>query len=155
MQNNKLVYFINILIFAKVKYETSFDSFHSNNNRIFRLVRTTIIDGRMEYRAGVSFPITSAIREQIPEIENASEVHFNNICIVQTANSNNDQNKVTQISGLAYVDSHFFEIFDFKNTDFHWLGGLPDKLFFNPNSVAVSYQTANKVLEVRMLLVRI
>ena len=53
-----------LVIFSFVRYETSFDTFHSNRENIYRVIRVSGKDA-MEYRSGVSYPVRTAMKSEI------------------------------------------------------------------------------------------
>jgi putative ABC transport system permease protein len=149
---NKMSSFINIfglslgiacaiIIFTKIHYETSFDTFHSSKNRIFRLVRIENLPGGVEYRDGATLPLITELREQIPEIEKVCGLLYDDDCEVTIYDNLNKNSKILKIKGLAYIEPQFFDILDFKDVGFHWISGSP-QLLNNPNNAAISEKTA-------------
>src|SRR5258706_648801 len=62
-----------LVILAVVRYELSFDMFHSRNDRIYRLVRVSgtdlTISNRSDCATGVSNPVPAALKAEIPSLE--------------------------------------------------------------------------------------
>ncbi|MCB0304786.1 MAG: ABC transporter permease, partial [Calditrichaeota bacterium] len=80
MRKNKLYAIINIaglalgiacalVIFLIIKFELSFDTYHPDAERIYRMVRTTTEYGNTDYSTGVPHPMPDALRTDFPEIE--------------------------------------------------------------------------------------
>src|SRR5690348_18487423 len=67
-----------LLIFLVIQYEQSFDNFHPDKNNIFRVVRIGKNAVNREYRAGVPFPVPSALRTDFPQLANAAAISADN-----------------------------------------------------------------------------
>ena len=67
-----------ILIGQYVYHEWSYDRFHEDADRIFRVVRRTdrVIKGKQIYRKGVSGPLAEQMRT-FPEVEQAVRIWLN------------------------------------------------------------------------------
>ena len=57
-----------LLIFLVVNYEESFDAFHVNKDRIFRVVRIGRNAVNGDYGTGVPLPVTEALRKDYPQL---------------------------------------------------------------------------------------
>jgi len=133
-----------LVLFAVIRFELSFDTFHSNIDRIYRVVRVSGSD-MSEFRTGVSYPVPVAMKEEIPGLENISSIEYfggANVDVLDATGST--LKKFREESGCALVDSRFFEIFDFKDTHFKWLAGRPDKALVEPFSVVLTRTFAKK-----------
>ena len=64
-----------LVIFSVIRFELSFDAFHSNRERIYRLVRVSGAD-MSETRSGISYPVPAAMKSEIPSIENMVSVEY-------------------------------------------------------------------------------
>ena len=64
-----------LLIFLVIKYEKSFDDFHSDINNIYRVIRNGKNINVREYRAGVPFPVTQTLRTEAPQLKNAAAIY--------------------------------------------------------------------------------
>ena len=67
-----------LLIFLVIQYEKSFDDFHANKNNIYRVVRIGKNPVNREYRTGVPFPVTFALRNEFPQLNNAAAISGDN-----------------------------------------------------------------------------
>jgi len=69
-----------LVIFTVIRYELSFDAFHSDRDRIYRLVRVTGTDlgkaERRDCRTGVSYPVPTALKTEIPAIGEIASVQY-------------------------------------------------------------------------------
>ena len=97
---------VSILIFFFVQFEASFDDFHEDSDRIFRLKRHEVNEG--EEFSSFSTPIITAptFENEFPQIENITRM------ISSSAQAYLDES-TTQNQRLLMVSPDFLEIFDF------------------------------------------
>jgi len=124
-----------MVIFAIVRYETSFDDYHSKADRIYRinLYQETPDGARFD---GCNFsPLAEAIRNDVSGLEQVTGVY----CL-----------KVYQFSREAdlfedkyafFADQHYFDVFDVN-----WIAGNKAEALTNPNTVVVTDEFAEKFL---------
>jgi putative ABC transport system permease protein len=116
------------IIFTKVMYEKSFDNFHSGSKNIYRVVRLTsglkYLNGDLEYRAGIHFPVPGEIKKTIPEATSVASLLYVYGNKIFTPN-NNSQKPVfyTLKDGIVFADSQFFEVFDYAHQPIPWIAG--------------------------------
>src|SRR3984957_11930695 len=67
-----------LLIFLVIRYEQSFDTFHVNKDRIFRVVRIGRNPVNREYRTGVPVPVTAGLRNNYPQLANVACITTDN-----------------------------------------------------------------------------
>ncbi len=124
-----------LAIFLYVRFESSYDNYHDDADRIYR-VATRIDDLRMPGNrnefANISAPAAPAIRESFPQIENAARFYRRSRLI--TSNS-----VLFRESNFIYADQELFEIFDIKV-----LRGNKDDLISRPYTVAITESLADK-----------
>ncbi|HZY81361.1 MAG TPA: ABC transporter permease [Cyclobacteriaceae bacterium] len=130
-----------IIMMSVVRYELSFDSFHTNAKRIYRVNRYHVTRDVREQ--GVAGPLTDVFREEVSAIENITGVQYYNGLQVDVA-LNGETRKFKETSGGAFVDTEFFNVFDFNGTGFKWLAGNPQKALIEPFSVVLTQSLAKK-----------
>lgn len=139
-----------IVIFAKVKYEGSFDTFHSESDRIYRIVRITsgleYLKGKPEYRAGIFPAFPHAIREEIPEVEKVAIVSYMHGATfgVPVNNDLNNLQLFNEKEGVTILEPEFFEIFDFSEAPLEWYYGDPESSLGQPFTVVLTRKMADK-----------
>jgi len=124
-----------ILISLFVYKEYSFDDFHKNGDRIYRLNKIfTPLEGEQEKHSISSGMMAQAIVNNYPEVESAVRVFpwFDDIYIKR------DQN-ILKLANFVVADSNFFSFFDFE-----LLKGNPQSALVEPMSVVLSEETAYK-----------
>ena len=96
-----------ILIFTVVTFHFSFDSFHKNKDRIYRVV-TELHNEQINYQTGTPPPFTKAFRNDYSFVEKATRaVTFRRQVSIPAENKKFDED-----NGIACVEPAFFEIFD-------------------------------------------
>ncbi len=122
LSRNKLFTLINILglavgmgicllIFQYVHFETSFDQFHSNAQRTYRITQTTYRNGEnLGEAVFTTFGLGPQAEETIPEIRDFVRVHDLDIDLVV---SNPSKNEPYLEDNLWCVDNTFLDVFDF------------------------------------------
>ncbi|HEX6890695.1 MAG TPA: ABC transporter permease, partial [Chryseolinea sp.] len=133
-----------LVIFSVIRYELSYDSFHTNRDRIYRMVRVTGNEN-LEYRSGISYPVPVAMKAEIPSIEKLAPVEYFGGANVEILDAKGTvERKFREESGAAIVDNSFFEVFDFKNTGMRWLEGDSKTALKEPLTVVLTRSMAKK-----------
>ena len=65
-----------LLIFLLIQYETSFDDFHKNKERIYRVVAATKTQTGMNYSKASAFPVAEALRIDYPQLEGIARIYI-------------------------------------------------------------------------------
>ena len=125
-----------VLIFLWVHHERSFDSFHPDAGRIYRIVNTITYDGEPRVGASISLPFIQACQSEIPEIENLAVFLF--MSGIDAVTVDNTAFPVKTGEG-AYVDRAWLEMFNSP-----LLYGSFEAYGNHPFSVALSESAAKK-----------
>lgn len=141
-----------LIIYFKVKYELSFDRFHTQSENTFRVVRHTkglglkLAAGEWEYRDGVFGALPGEIKRGIPEAVYVSPVmNFGYITISVPDSKTANGVKLFKVEGNAgLVEPTFFNIFDYRGTNFGWIEGSPSASLSEPFSIVLTQTEANK-----------
>jgi putative ABC transport system permease protein len=102
-----------LLIFLVIRYEKSFDGFHTNKDRIYRVVRIGRKAENREYRTGVPFPVTSGLRTDLPQLKNAAAIFGDNNVQVSTSAADGSVQKKFKEQNVFAAEPQFFQMFDF------------------------------------------
>lgn len=130
-----------LLIYLIVSYHLSFDTFHTQKDRIYRAVTEGIQEnGEVRRSSGVPFPVTRGLREDFSELSKVASIlgRANNQFTVLDGHNQPGQ-KYKEERGFFYVEPEFFEIFDYK-----WLAGDPKTALSDPNTVVLTEEMAVK-----------
>ncbi|KEO75889.1 ABC transporter permease [Anditalea andensis] len=125
-----------LLVFLIYSYETSFDTYHTDAERIYRI--NTMIDfngSKMENR-GAPRPLYELLKNDIPEIAHIA-VYKTDAIGKWKAHKNGVIDEIENPSPSA-VNIAFFEIFDYQ-----WIAGNKNSIFEVPNGVAISKSLAD------------
>ncbi len=100
-----------LLIGLYIKDELSFDRFHENGDRVFRVWTELSADGPGERSASMSFPVARALKEQYPEYVEESVRFFNMQAPFITLGKDSLRNNE---SNVYFTDPSVFKIFTFE-----------------------------------------
>ncbi len=67
-----------LLIFLLIQYETSFDNFYKNKERIYRVAGATKTPDGLNYSQGSTFPVAEALRIDYPQLEHVARIYGRN-----------------------------------------------------------------------------
>jgi putative ABC transport system permease protein len=123
-----------IIIYLFIKDETSFDNFHRNSENIYRINQVQNFAGSDVHNVPLTMPgMGPAIVKEFPEVMNYSRLNNREKQLVARGE------KQFVLPYLAYVDSTFLEIFDFKV-----LAGDRSTALDEPHTMMVTESTARK-----------
>ena len=114
-----------ILIALYVQYELSFDKYHKNADRIYRVVR--------EERAFTPAPLGPALKEKIPEVDSVARILRRSNTLIS-----HEQNHFLE-EEFFWADPETFDIFSIP-----FISGDPDTALNDPSSIVLSRRTAKK-----------
>jgi hypothetical protein len=121
-----------LMIFLVIRYELSFNTFHSKASRIYRVTTTMHQDG-VDNLPSSAYPVGEAVKEEFPEVEKVATVYFENQGIIKA------NNQIYQASGITYISPSFFDVFDGT-----WLVGNPVQSLDAPNSAVLNETLARQ-----------
>ena len=125
---------VGIMILLWVKDEQSFDGFHRQADRIYKINSHLGSGADARVWAGSPAPLAVFSRQSIPEVVNAVRVRNRNNQLLTTFGS-----KTFLESSTAFVDPSFFTVFSFR-----LLEGNPSKPFNDDNSIVITETVAKK-----------
>lgn len=126
-----------LLIFTLLHFHLSFDGFHKDKDRIYRVV-TEIHSGTVNYIPGVPPPFAKTFRTDYPDAEKVARVvSFGNALI--SIKSEWDVKKFEEKTGIACAEPEFFEILNFPLTQ----GDIKTALS-EPNTAIITQKIAKK-----------
>ncbi len=127
-----------LIIFLLVRHELSFDNFHSQKDRIHRVVTVWTRDGEVDRSGASQFPVGTTIRSQFSDVK-ATTINYVQQALISITGVSGAPLKFQEDEGIAYVEPDFFEIFDRA-----WIQGDPS-LLKEPYTVALSESMAKKL----------
>ena len=125
-----------LLIFLFVKDETSYDRFHKDSDKIYRVVKDFVNDDGSRLPDATSPPgLSPAMQREIPEVAHATRVFPNwgaNFLIKY------GEKKIME-EKLCRVDSSFFDVFSFP-----FIHGNATDVFKDLNSIVITESAAKR-----------
>ena len=123
-----------ILILLYVTDELSYDRFHENKDRIYRINAISSIGTTSRQYATIPPALAQGLADSIPEIE-----AFTRFMEVPSLRGSIDDNSV-EIADCFFVDSAFFDIFTHE-----FIAGAPESVFENPDSIVITEETSDRL----------
>ena len=128
-----------LLIFIVIQFETSFDNFHANKERIYRIASKFKLPDGDHYSGGTCFPAAKQLKIDYPQLENVSTIlHSPGDQVTVMDESDHSAQKKFNEDDLFFIEPHFFEMFNFP-----FLYGDP-KTLAEPNTAVVTQATAKR-----------
>lgn len=127
-----------LVLFLIIRYQLSFDTFHTQRDRIYRVISTWKGGPEgMQYSSGVPIPMTRAVRSDIPQFsEVAATWSVGGGQFTVPARGAADKKFIGD--KMMFTEPGLFRIFDFP-----WLAGDPSSLK-DPYTMAVERSIAEK-----------
>jgi putative ABC transport system permease protein len=124
-----------LLILQYVSFELSYENFHANKDRIYRVKQDRYDNGKLSTEwAGGAYAVGNSFKDAIPEIEDYVKVVGNGQVITEI------DNQPIKIEKVFFASASFFKIFTY-----HLLGGNSNTALEEPYTAALSETTAKKV----------
>jgi putative ABC transport system permease protein len=120
------------LIFTFLNHELSYDSFHENQDSLFRLIRTTKNPESVAESIAIHpLPLGPALQEEFPEISDVVRLITSNAIVSHEGKSFNER--------LLFADACFFDVFTFP-----LMKGNSGTALNSPDSIILSVEKARK-----------
>ncbi|HTJ14291.1 MAG TPA: ABC transporter permease [Dinghuibacter sp.] len=128
-----------MVLFLIIRYELSFDTFHSKKDRIYRVLSAWKGGPEgMQYSSGVPIPMTPAIRSDMPQFSEVAATWSVGGGQFTIPGKGVPDKKFVAEGRVLYTEPGLFRIFDFP-----WLAGDPSSLN-DPNTMAIEQAVAEK-----------
>ena len=130
-----------LVIFMIIQFQTSFDSFHSKKDRIYRVLTEHHNEdaSTVSYAKGVPFPLPTGLKTAFPQLQQVVPVYASHNDQFQVLDDNGTPEKnFKEQNGVFYTSPSFFKIFDFP-----LIAGSYASLN-DPNHVLLTKETAEK-----------
>jgi putative ABC transport system permease protein len=116
-----------LLIFLVIKNELSYDRYHTNKDRIYRVVSTLTSRSNGEvsgYQSAVPGPLPDAMRHDFPALEQVATVFgLGRAQIYVPGKDLSDEKRFNEKDGLFFAEPALFKIFDYN-----WMVGNAEGL---------------------------
>lgn len=122
-----------ILLYLTASYEFSYDTFHKDADRVYRLYFNTVDkSGKQEYSAAMAYPLTPALKAEFPEVEAATRLMWLG-GVIEYQGKKFEKN-------IRAVDAGFLKVFSFP-----LLKGNANTALADKNSIVISKTTAENI----------
>ena len=112
-----------IVIFLIIRFELSYDNYHADNERIFRIATEFTKSDPKGYSAGITYVLPDAIRQDFADLEYVAFVDANlydPVIAITHDDGTVDRFKETKV---VFTDPEYFKIFDYS-----WIEGNNEAL---------------------------
>ena len=129
-----------LIIFLIANFELNHDTFHPDKERIYRIVSTTIIDGKQNYMGYVPSPLSLRLAQQVNGLETVAGFYnyYAKVSIPKTTLVFAMPNRDTP-SPIIVAQPDYFSIFRYN-----WLAGDKNTALNEPFKVVISDTEAQK-----------
>ncbi|GAB3264294.1 ABC transporter permease [Larkinella harenae] len=133
-----------LVIYVFIRYEVSFDRFHSKAEQTYRIVEHNQKADGVQHWSATAYPLAEAIRREFPEVGVTQTAGPDSRIISSTDEKGNvsrfDEKRV------MFADENYLKTFDFKaiSPDGIWLAGNANTAFGQPNAVVLTRKMAER-----------
>jgi len=123
---------IGILVYS----DLTFDTFHKDSDRIYRVTSNFKFGNKNSYSRGVPVPLYDVLKNDVKGIELASFFYTGR---VSTAKTEIDEYIFKNVSGVIFTDKNYFQLIKYK-----WIHGSEKLALEEPNQIVLTKTRAQK-----------
>jgi predicted permease len=128
-----------LVIYLIVHYDFTFDKFHKDGDRIYRVVTDFSFSGSPGHNQGVCGPLPWATKTQVTGLEEAAPIFRLSQPNVTVPNGNKASSRFKIQDNVIVADSDYFKLFEYK-----WLAGSAKSALNAPYQVVLTSEQAEK-----------
>ena len=128
-----------LVIYLIVHYDFTFDKFHKDSDRIYRVVSNFSFQGERGYNGGVCGPLAGAIKNQATGVEIAAPFYTLYQPNVLIPGKGDVPVKFKGQDNIVLAGPEYFKLFDYQ-----WLAGSSKTALNAPNQVVLTSDQAKK-----------
>jgi len=129
-----------LLIFLIVRFETSFDNFHTERDQTYRVITASHGPEGVNFDGGVPFPTSAGLRLDFPQLKQVAAIFQDDGSHFTIGDDNQGRTaKIFKEDDTYFAEPQFFNVFDFK-----WLSGDKKNALTEPNTIVLTRDEANK-----------
>ena len=128
-----------LLIFLIIRYETSFDTFHTKKDRIYRVLLVQHNPDGVTYSSGVPIPTVEGLRLDFPQLKQVAGILKTGGGLLTVSDAKTNTVKKFKEEDTYYAEPQFFSIFNFS-----WLAGDRKTALNDPDMVVLTQSEAAK-----------
>jgi putative ABC transport system permease protein len=130
-------------IISIIRFELSFDTFHTDHKNIYRMVRVSGPD-LSEFRAGIPYAIPPAMKD-ISSIRKMTTMEYLGGASVDVLSADGKfERQFVEEGGVVTVEPEFFDVIDFAGNPIKWISGDPKTSLSEPSSLVITRTIAKK-----------
>jgi putative ABC transport system permease protein len=132
-----------LAIISIIRFELSFDTFHTDHKNIYRMVRVSGAD-LSEFRTGIPYAIPPAMKD-ISSIKKMTKLEYLRGASVDLLSADGRfEKQFVEEGGVVTVEPEFFDVIDFAGSPIKWISGDPKTSLSEPASLVVTNTIAKK-----------
>jgi len=130
-----------LVIFLLVQYDFSFDKFHKEGDRIYRVVSKFNFDGEIFYNSGVTYPMGRTMKSEVTGLEEmaAFGTWDNDAKVSVPLKSATNPTVYKKQKNIVFADEHYFNIIHYE-----WVAGSSKSSLQKPYQVVLTEQVARQ-----------
>src|SRR3569833_1315079 len=148
-RRHKLFTFINIIglsigistalvIYLIVHFDLSFDKFHPDSDRMYRVVTDFTFAGEPNFNGGVTGPLPAAAKNEVTGLDGGAHFLTTNFNVLINEEGKAPQ-KFKNEGDIIYADGDYFKMFHYN-----WLAGSQNTALNAPHQVVLAAKQAKK-----------
>jgi putative ABC transport system permease protein len=122
-----------LVIYLLVNYDFTFDKFHQDGDRIYRVVTNFSFSGDLGYNPGVCGPLPGAVKSQVTGLAVAAPIFQLSQPNVLIPNNKAAESKFKLQDNVILAGDDYFNVFTYK-----WLAGSAKTALSTPNQVVLT-----------------
>src|SRR4030095_13267216 len=119
-----------LVIYLIVHYEFSFEKFHKDRERIYRVVTNMHFPDQDFKNSGVPGPLPAAMRSEVTGIESSTLFVLCDELKVKVPSKHENNGIFRKQKEIAFVDDQYFNFISYE-----WIAGSPANAKLEPNKV--------------------
>lgn len=128
-----------LVIYLLVQYDLTFDKFHKDGDRIYRVVTNLTFGGQQAYNPGVCGPLPWAVKNQVTGLQEITPIFSLAQPNVTVPNGSKSSSRFKAQDNIVVADSDYFKLFEYK-----WLAGSAQSALIAPYQVVLTSGQAEK-----------
>jgi putative ABC transport system permease protein len=128
-----------IVIYLIVHFDFTFDKFHKDGDRIYRVVTHYTYSGEAGFNSGICGPMPVAVKTQVSGVEITAPFYTLSQPDIFVPGNNNVPVRFKNQDNVILADGNYFKIFEYR-----WLAGSSKDALNAPNQVVITSDQAKK-----------
>lgn len=123
-----------LLVYIHIRHELSFDDFHHDLDRLYRVTQSRDMASGTDYTASVPYPFITVLDKEFTQFQSYTQLHrdYRPLAVVRGEKS--------ILEGVIFADSNFFDVLNFKV-----VAGNPKKTLAAPGQAFLSQGMATRL----------